>query len=301
MTTKPAGVLPVCALLLGATFWGVVWYPLRLLEAEGLAGPWSALIIYGAAAAIGLIVLFLRRSRLALRPASRLLLLAAASGWCNVAFIVAMLDGNVVRVLLLFYLAPLWTVLLARLVLGEILSTAARITMALALAGAMVMLWDPSAGVPLPRGTADWLALSSGIAFALNNVTVRWLDEVPVWDKCVVGWFGVVAVAAAWLMLGHAEPPQSAGAVVGAAALGVLGMVFMTFAVIYGMTHLVAHRAAVILLFELVIGAASAQWLTDERVLLNEWVGGALILIAGWSAARGQFVDARDGRVIHPS
>jgi drug/metabolite transporter (DMT)-like permease len=299
MTTKPAGALPVFALLLGATFWGVVWYPLRLLEAEGLAGPWSALIIYGAAVLVGVMVMALRRSLP--RPAGGLLVLAAASGWCNVSFIVAMLDGNVVRVLLLFYLAPLWTVLLARLILGEVLSKAAWLTMALAFAGAMVMLWDPAAGLPLPRGAADWLALSSGMAFALSNVTVRWLDKVPVWDKCVLGWLGVVAVAAAWLFFQPAIPPQSAGAVAGAAALGVFGMVFMTFAVIYGMTHMPAHRAAVILLFELVIGAAAAQWLTDEQVMLNEWTGGALILISAWIAARGQFVDIRDGRVIHPS
>ncbi|MDX9740143.1 MAG: DMT family transporter [Gammaproteobacteria bacterium] len=299
MTTKPIGVLPVFSLLLGALFWGVVWYPLRLLEDQGLSGPWSALIIYGAAVLVGLAVLALRRS--SPRPTAGLVLLAVASGWCNVSFIVAMLEGNVVRVLLLFYLAPLWTVLLARLMLGEVLSKSAGLTMALAFTGAMVMLWDPATGLPLPSGAADWLALSSGIAFALSNVTVRWLHEVPVWDKCVVGWLGVVLVAGAWLLVGGMAPPQAAGAVAGAVALGVFGMVFMTFAVIYGMTQMPAHRAAVILLFELVIGAASAQWLTDEHVRLNEWAGGALILVAAWIVARDQFVDVGDGRVIHPS
>lgn len=301
MTTKPAGALPVCALLLGATFWGVMWYPLRLLETAGLAGRWSAVIIYGSAAVIGIAVLALRRSGSISHPPGRLALLALASGWCNVAFIAAVLEGNVVRVLLLFYLAPLWTVVLARLMLGEVLSNRARLMMALAFAGAMVMLWDPAVGMPLPRGAADWFALSSGVAFALNNVTVRWLDDVPVWDKCVAGWLGVVVVAAAWLVFDAETPPRSVEAIAGAIALGLFGMVFMTFAIIYGMTHMPAHRAAVILLFELVIGAASAQWLTVERVLLNEWVGGTLILIAAWIAARSQFVDTRDGRVIHPT
>lgn len=301
MAAKPGGaVLPVCALLLGATFWGVVWYPLRLLEMQGVDGLWGALIIYGTASLLGLSILGSRRALP--RPLGGLLLLAFASGWCNVTFIIAMLQGNVVRVLLLFYLAPLWTVLLARLMLGEVLSKPARMTMMLAFAGAMVMLWDPATGLPWPRGAADWLALGSGFAFALGNVTVRRLQQVPVWDKCAVGWLGGGVMAAAWLFAVQPAPPETAAAVAGAAALGLFGIVFMTFAVIYGITHMPAHRAAVILLFELVIGAASAQWLTDEPVRLNEWAGGALILIAAWIAARSQLADAHDdGRVIHPS
>ncbi|HHH36168.1 MAG TPA: hypothetical protein ENK48_04995 [Gammaproteobacteria bacterium] len=47
-----------------------------------------------------------------------------------------------------------------------------------------------------------------------------------------------------------------------------------------------AHRSAVILLFELVAGAVSAQLLTDEVVQANEWLGGVLIVTAAWFAAR---------------
>ena len=65
-------------------------------------------------------------------------------------------------------------------------------------------------------------------------------------------------------------------------------MVVMTLVVLYGVTHMPAHRSAVILLFELVVGAVSAQLLTDEHVMVNEWVGGVLIVLAGWYAARHQ-------------
>ena len=32
--------LPVLSLLFTATLWGMVWYPLRLLESQGLSGLW---------------------------------------------------------------------------------------------------------------------------------------------------------------------------------------------------------------------------------------------------------------------
>ena len=70
--------------------------------------------------------------------------------------------------------------------------------------------------------------------------------------------------------------------------LGIFGMALMTLAVVYGVTHMPVHRSAILLLFELVIGAISAQWLTDEIVLPREWLGGLLILLAGWFAARSQ-------------
>ncbi len=82
--------------------------------------------------------------------------------------------GDVVRVVLLFYLMPLWTVLLARWLLHEPLSPAARCcAWLLALAGALVVLWPPGGGWPLPRSLPDWLGLAGGFAFALNNVMLR--------------------------------------------------------------------------------------------------------------------------------
>ena len=279
------GLLPVAALLLSATLWGVFWYPLRLLEAGGLSGLWSSLVIYGAALVVGLPVLWRARQRL-LRP-RLLVLLALASGWTNIAFILAVLEGNVVRVTLLFFLSPLWTVLLGRFILGERLNPAARLTLLLALSGSLVMLWDPALGMPWPRQGADWLAISAGFAFTLSNVLVRLLQEVPVHVKAVAAWWGVVGLAAFLILLQGMALPQAPLRIWGAAVLlGGLGIVLMTVAVVYGVTHMPAHRSAVILLFELVAGAVSAQLLTDEVVQANEWLGGVLIVTAAWFAAR---------------
>ena len=100
-------LLPVFSLLFTATLWGLVWYPLRLLEHQGLAGPWSALISYGTILAVFLWVLIRDRQPL-LQHFLPLACMSLAAGWCNVAFIMAVLDGHVVRVLLLFYLSPFW-------------------------------------------------------------------------------------------------------------------------------------------------------------------------------------------------
>jgi len=280
-------ILPVLALLLGATLWGVFWYPLRLLEQNGLVGLWATLLIYGAALVVGLPVVLRRRYPL-VRP-GLLLVLALVSAWCNIAFILAILEGNVVRVTLLFFLSPLWTVILSKLLLDEPLTRSARITLLLALVGALVMLWDTEMGVPWPQGQADWLALSSGFAFALSNVLIRKMHDVEIWVKTVSTWCGAVTLSGIWILVaGISLPAVEPEVMVAALSLGAVGMVVMTLVVLYGVTHMPAHRSAVILLFELVVGAVSAQLLTDEHVMVNEWVGGLLIVLAGWYAARHQ-------------
>ena len=285
-TSKPDNrLLPVLSLLFTATLWGVVWYPLRLLEGQGLAGLWSALISYGAILCVFLWVLIRDRKSLAtnLLP---LTLMGLSAGWCNVAFIMAVLDGHVVRVLLLFYLSPFWAVCLGWLMLGERLDGKSMLVFAVAVTGAIIMLWNEEIGIPWPRDYADWLAVSSGFAFALSNVFVRRTQNVGVQLKSTASWAGVVVVATVWILLSHSGVPAvSGGVLLAAVALGLFGFLVMTLTVLYGVTHMPVHRSAVILLFELVVGAVSAQLLTDEVVLYREWLGGFMIVTAAYMAA----------------
>src|SRR6185437_11893834 len=106
-----SGIGPALALLLNAFVWGVSWWPFRQLQAHGLHPLWATALVYLISMAL----------LLALRPgawrgfAQQPLLwgLMAAAGMTNVGFNWAVTVGDVVRVVLLFYLMPAWTVLLA--------------------------------------------------------------------------------------------------------------------------------------------------------------------------------------------
>jgi len=281
-TVKVGTIGPVLLLLWAATFWGVVWYPLRLLEAAGLSGLWTTWVIFTVAALPGLWLAWPHRHVLWEQP-GLLLLIALANGWLNTAFVLAILDGNVVRVLLLFYLSPLWSTLLAWWWLGERPSRFGLATLAVAMAGALLMLWNPQLGFPWPQDQADWLAISAGIGFSFSNVAVRRLKHMPVIIKATVTWWGVVVVAGIWILFTQASIPViSSDAWMGAVALGVLGVFGASLALIYGVEKMPVHRSAVILLFELVAGAVSSQLLTNEIVTTVEWFGGALIVLAAY-------------------
>ena len=282
--------LPVLSLLFAATFWGTVWYPLRLLADAGISGLWQALISYLVATAVLLPVYWSRRGELRGRVLG-LLPLVLAAGWCNVGFMLGMLEGTVLRVLLLFYLSPVWAVLLARAVLGERLVPRTRIALPMALIGATLMLYDPALGLPVPTDRADWFGLSAGLAFAITTVETRRLQAVSVAAKTLASWLGVMLVATTGIVLGgQALPAAAAGAWMGIVALGCSGFLAATLAVQFGATRLPVQRTTLILLFEIVAGAVSSAWLAGEYTGPRGWVGGLLIVGAGLAAAKADEV-----------
>jgi drug/metabolite transporter (DMT)-like permease len=274
--------LAVPSLLFGATLWGLIWYPYRVLNDAGVGGIATAFLTY-------LLPLLLcgafswRHLARARGQFGWLALLGLASGWTNVAYVLAVIEGEVMRVVLLFYLAPVWTVFLSRWLLGETLNARGWAIMTVSIAGALVMLWPPGGGLPLPANHAEWIALSAGMSFALSNVMTRKADAADEWAKAHAVWAGVGVVAGIGLLLGNAPFAFVTHAHL-ATWLLVLGVGVcigtMTLAVQYGLTHTPANQAIIIMLFELVAAALSSWWLSGETLGAREWLGAAMIVAA---------------------
>ncbi len=280
--------LPVICLLVAATLWGVFWYPLRILEQQGLDGVWASLFIYTGTLVVAIPIIIRRLKELLVSP-YLIIGIMISSGWCNIAFILAIVEGEVVRVILLFFLSPIWATILARIVLKEELTLMARATIVLALAGAMTMLWSPEVGYPWPTSFADWLALSSGVAFALTNLFTHMAQKTSIPVKTASAWIGVVFVASIIIAVrGNISLEVEVSTIYLAFAIGLLLMTLMTFCVVYGVTHMPIHRSAVILIFEVVAAAISAYLLTSERLNTQEWIGGVIVIVAAYLATQQQ-------------
>ncbi|NQY27058.1 MAG: DMT family transporter [Piscirickettsiaceae bacterium] len=283
--------LAIICLLFSASMWGLIWYPLRLLNDANMPAVWSSLIMYLAAAVLVVPVLY-RQYKTILLFRSDLLLLAIAAGVTNVAFVVALIEGEVMRVMLLFYLSPLWTVLLGRWWLKETLSLPAMLMLGVAMSGTVIMLWNPAVGFPWPHNLAEGLALLASIAFSVNNVLARKLALVPMGVKTAVIWWGVVVTSIIVLVFQQASIPDVSLSVWASAwLLGWGGIVIMTVAVLYGVASMPVYRSSVIMLFELIVAAIAAWYLTNEVMTLQEWLGGGLILLAGYGVARSEMKE----------
>lgn len=284
-SADPAKTLAVSALLAGAVVWGVIWYPYRLLEAAGVSGALSSTLTYLAALLLGLAVL--RKAWRRARWSWMLVPIALAGGGCNLGYVLATLHGEVMRVLLLFYLAPLWTVLLSRLLLGERLTLAGAAVIGFSVAGAFIMLWHPALGVPIPRSGAEWIGMASGLLFALTNVLVRRAAHLTIEVKSLAVFAGVVVLGLAALPLEGAEAGMHHAPSIWL-VIAVIGLVLLVINLVvqYGLMRTPANQAIVILLSELVVAAVSSWLLAGEAMSAQEWLGGAMIVTASLFSGR---------------
>lgn len=273
---------PAAGLLSGAITWGLIWYPARLVESAGIGGALMTLITYLTPLGLGAL-LFAKYFKAFTASPWLLLLIALSSGWANLGYVLGVIHGEVMRVLLLFYLAPVWTVVFARFILGEKLSLAGYAIIATSLAGALLILWQSQYVFPLPQNAAEWWGLTAGMMFALTNVLARLVQATHIYAKSLAVWAGVSVVALTFLMVqGQSfQPLVEASGTTWLLLIGLALLMFVvTIAVQFGLAHLPANQAIIIFLSELVVGAVSSYYLAGEALSLREWVGGAMILLA---------------------
>lgn len=282
---RPGHGAAVASLFAGATVWGLIWYPYRLIEAAGVSGAMATALTYVVALVLGLI-LFPGKLR-GVRIDGWLVAIALSSAGCNLGYVLGMLHGEVMRVLLLFYLSPLWTVLLARLILDEKLTLAGAVLVGLSLAGAVVMLWRPELGAPWPNAPGEWIGLAAGLLFALANVLIRRAHHYTIELKSMAVFVGVVVVGLGYVVLTEPLAVPEVGIDIWG-LMAVIGVVLLVINLVvqYGLTRIPAGRAIVILLSELVVAAIAAWLLAGETMGLRECLGGALIVAASLISAK---------------
>jgi drug/metabolite transporter (DMT)-like permease len=281
-------LLPVLALTYNASAWGLSWWPFRHLQAQGLHPLWATFVIYGLSALA--IALWRPAAWRQVLGTPALWLVALASGTTNAAFNWGVSTGDVVRVVLLFYLMPLWAMALAWWLLGERLGRLDVLRAALALGGAGLVLWPAGGGWPAPQALHEWLGVLGGLAFALNNVMLRRESHRPEEGRALAMFLGslctagllAVALGAVGQVPWPVAPPASGLLLVVAMAATFLSS---NLALQYGAAHLPVKITAVVMLTEVAVAAASAVWIGGDVPAPRTWAGGALILSAALLSA----------------
>ena len=279
----PSRALAAAALILNAFVWGVSWWPFRVLQNYGLHPLWATALIY----VFALVCLFTVRAG-AWRGFIKhpvLWWLVLASGLTNVGFNWAVTVGDVVRVVLLFYLMPAWVVLLAWPLLGEKPTPGSLLRLLLALTGVVIVLKTPDSPWPLPENLADWLGLMGGFFFALTNILPRRLNQTPGEARMLAMFGGGAVMASGVALIGMglglvAAPPAPGMTWLSLALLISLAFLAGNLALQYGAAHLSASATSLIMLSEVVFASVSSVLLGTGELSTRTLAGGGLILLA---------------------
>jgi len=281
----PAGILPNAAVAVAAAFWGLWWLPVRWLDRSGLPGDWATLALNASALAILMPYLWTRRRWLA-RAGVGLWLAGLLYGVMMALWNHALIVGEVVRVVLLFYLAPIWSTLLALFILRARIGPMRALSIVLGLAGAAVILGFEG-GVPMPRSEGDWFGLVAGLVFAFSATFARESGAGGGFEMTILSFAGGMLFGLLLAMLSPVAPTgrEMLEAIPLAVAIALCGMLPITWLVLLGATHLDPGRVSILLLLEVAASAISAAILTDEPFGWRETIGCVMILLAGLAEA----------------
>jgi drug/metabolite transporter (DMT)-like permease len=282
--------LATLALITNAFVWGVSWWPFRFMEGAGLHPLWATGLMF--AAVLLAVTLYQPSVWLELFSSRGLWLLALASGFTNVGFNWAVTIGDVVRVVLLFYLMPAWALLLARWLLKEPISPQGLMRLGLAVAGVLLVLKKSDAAWPVPSSLADWLALGGGFTFALTNVLLRKLDKTTETGRLFAMFAGGAIIALAVGALGawaQVVRPLPSFSWTLALAVASMGAVFLLGNLVlqYGASRLKSSTTSLVMLTEIIFASLSAVWLGAAVLEVRVLWGALLIFSAALWAALG--------------
>jgi len=295
--TRP--VLAVLALALNALVWGLSWWPLRQLDANGLHPLWATTCVFTLATVV--LTLISPSGWRHFKQHPQLWWLMAASGLTNVGFNWAVTTGDVVRVVLLFYLMPTWSLLLAWWLLHERPTRGALARLGLALLGVVLVLTTAESAWPLPQDLPDVLALFAGFCFALTNIWLLRLQHTPESSR-MMAMFG----GGAWMALACAALATLTGVIpavfvvqpnavelaqaVATWAPYVAGLsaafLVSNFTLQYGAARLSAHATAMVMMSEVVFASVSSVALGASALTWRVGLGGGMIVLAALLASQ---------------
>ena len=269
------------AVALCGAVWGVYWIPLRHLQELGLPGSWATAGFF--IVSLPLVLPLAYAARRELRAHGRAMIgLALANGAVFSLYSNAYVHTSVFNVLFLFYLSPVWSVLIARFQLGERVGVTRMGCVALGLIGLTVML-SADGGWPVPRNLGDWMALASGLIWAFVSIRVRRDQHIGAVANAVAFFLGGVGPAILFAAAVDGAP-ASAAVLQGLPlllAVGWLGWVPSQLLLFWGVRRISPVRTGILLMTELVGGASTAAWLSGDPLSWRQILGGALILVAG--------------------
>jgi drug/metabolite transporter (DMT)-like permease len=205
------------------------------------------------------------------------------------------------RVAILAYTMPIWTVVLAWMVLGERPNRMQGIAVVLCALGLAILVY-PLAAQGVPSGVA--LAIASGVSWAAGTVYIKWarLDAEPLgvatWQLTIAF---VVIGACLFAFDGRVNLDNArAGGLLATAFTGIAGA-GIAYALWFEVVRRVsAATASLGVLGSPVIGVLSSVLILGERLTAADIIGFALIFAASACVLLAPARGAKDVKIVTP-
>ena len=282
-------------IFLASSFWGVLWVPMRHIEAMGLSGLW-VVVLFHFLPALAMLPLIVRTAPSSRRDWGRAAVAGALMGAGFALYALGLVVASVTKTVILFYMTPIWSTVIAYFVLRERAGWGRWLAIAAALVGCALVT-----GVnrdELRFDPADLLGLLSGLFWALGSVMIRRYDGLNFVHVSFLQYLtgGIMALLAA-LYLGDPLPQLNA-------FLQAIPPAFLASVVVFLPSVLLIFRimqyvspglVGILMLSEALVAAVSAAFWLGETLSSTQWIGVGAILTTG------VFIGFYEGKAVRPA
>ena len=268
-------------IFLASSFWGVLWVPMRHIEAMGLSGLW-VVVLFHFLPAVAMLPLIIKTAPSSRLDWGRAAFAGALMGAGFALYALGLVVASVTKTVILFYMTPIWSTVIAYFVLRERAGWGRWLAIAAALVGCALVT-----GVrrdELHFDPADLLGLLSGLFWALGSVMIRRYDGLNFVHVSFLQYLigGIMALLAA-LYLGDPIPQLNA-------FLQAIPPAFLASVVVFLPSVLLIFRimqyvspglVGILMLSEALVAAVSAAFWLGETLSSTQWIGVGAILTTG--------------------
>jgi len=267
------------ACLYAGAIWGIFWIPVRAINDAGIHGMWSSAIWFAVPTFL-LLPLAIYRWRCIKAGGFDLQVTTLLSGIALLFYTLAFLYTDVVRAMLLYYLTPVWSTLLAAVILGEIITWQRVIAIILAATG-MLVIFGLGLNFPVPKNLGDWMGVFSGIVWAIAIVRIRKNEHLSGIDMTIgfFFWSTVTALIACLILVSNKSPSPAQMYSVLPWLIPFMALVVIpgAFASLWGPKFLSPGLAGLLMMTEIIFGSITAALFANEAFGTREIIGIVLI------------------------
>ena len=277
---------PNLTVVIACLFWGTYWVPLRYIDDNNNASVWPLFLSFLLLALIlvkplikSIINVFVNKNYF--------FLLGCFFAALGIAlYSESLLRGDIAKVIVLFYLCPIWGTIFAKFILNYPFTLKRIISIMLGIVGLEIIIGFEK-GIILPSTTVEWIALLAGIMWALSMTLFNLAHTTSGVEKT-----SLTAFLIPFIFLFLCFIPEGRNFVMPHTLLNIY-MIYVwiiLFAIIWLLPSILLTyfsvevldpgRINILLAFEVVVGFLSAALLTSEIIGIREYIGAIFVVSA---------------------
>ena len=275
------------SVILSSFFWGTYWIPIRFINKNGNESVWPILLSFLILSIFLIRPLLTAIKKIIINKDIYFLAGNIFSALAIALYSESFLRGDIAKVVLLFYLWPVWGTILAKVILKEKFNFNRYLSLLLGIIGLEIILGIDQ-GIFLPTSIVEYMALSAGFFWSVG-ITFFHLSKksMSIEKTALTGFILPFMYLSLSLIPGGRDTEFNLLIFISNdvyiwillfAIVCLLPSMLLTF---ISVEILDPGRVNILLMFEVVVGISSAALLTQELIGLREIIGASIIMLAG--------------------